>query len=117
MSTAPVLTMTKPSKPPMASASSKTGGLALFVPIIGPVTVAAAGYAAWKIHWAVLLKEFFTGPGRVSRILMLLFAIFNWKNMPFAWTVRTPEAPSLEPPKRAHTTCLPKASKLAFLIQ
>lgn len=85
--------MTKSDKPPMASASSKTGGLALFVPILGPVTVAAAGYAAWKTHWAVLVKEFFTGPGRVSRILMVLFAIFNWKNMPFAWTVRTAGAP------------------------
>lgn len=77
----------------MASASSKMGGLALFVPLLGPVTLAAASYAAWKIHWAVLLKEFFTGPGRGSRICMLLFAVFNWKNMPFAWTVRSRHPP------------------------
>lgn len=80
--------MAKAEKPPMASASSKMGGLALFVPLLGPVTLAAASYAAWKIHWALLLKEFFTGPGRGSRICMLLFAVFNWKNLPFAWTVR-----------------------------
>lgn len=82
--------MGKAEKPPMASASSKMGGLALFVPLLGPVTLAAASYAAWKIHWTLLLKEFFTGPGRGSRICMLLFAVFNWKNMPFAWTVRHP---------------------------
>ena len=83
-----MLTMAKADKPPMASASSKMSSLALFVPLVGPAAIAAAGYAALRVNWAVLLKEFFTGPGRVSRILMLLFAIFNWKNMPFMWTVR-----------------------------
>lgn len=109
--------MTKPNKSPMASASSKTGGLALFVPILGPLTLAAAGYAAWKLHWAALLKEFFTGPGRVSRILMLLFAIFNWKNMPFAWTVRTDSPFPSVTPEDSRRTRPSTSSMSSFLFQ
>lgn len=73
----------------MASASSKAGGLAVAVRIFVPVAVGSAGYAAWRVNWPVVTKSFLTGPGRTSRILLLLFVIFNWKNMPFAWTVRT----------------------------
>lgn len=53
--------------------------------------LAAAGvaiFAAWKIHWRQFLLDFFTGPGRISRILMVVFALLNVKNLPFVWTVR-----------------------------
>lgn len=56
---------------------------ALIAPVFAPLTVGGAGYAAYKINW----RHFLTGPGRTSRILLLLFVFFNWKNMPFAWTV------------------------------
>ena len=39
------------------------------------------------------------GPGRTSRILLLVFVFFNWKNMPFAWTV------SLPTPSCAYSAC------------
>ncbi|KAI3553402.1 hypothetical protein CABS01_11983 [Colletotrichum abscissum] len=45
-------------------------------------------YAAYKIHWRIVLASFFTGPGKFSRILMLIFALLNLKNMPFVWTYR-----------------------------
>lgn len=34
------------------------------------------------------LEHFFTGPGRLSRILLLFFILTNLKNMSFAWTFR-----------------------------
>ncbi|OAQ90388.1 capsule polysaccharide biosynthesis protein [Purpureocillium lilacinum] len=72
----------------MASASSKVGGLTAAVRVLTPLAVGSAGYAAYRINWAVAVRKFLTGPGRSSRILLLLFVAFNWKNLPFAWTYR-----------------------------
>ncbi|PNY29931.1 Uncharacterized protein TCAP_00154, partial [Tolypocladium capitatum] len=72
----------------MASASSKAGGLAIAVRILTPLAVGSAGYAAWRVNWPVVARSFLTGSGRTSRILLLLFVIFNWKNLPFVWTYR-----------------------------
>ncbi|OAQ61659.1 capsule polysaccharide biosynthesis protein [Pochonia chlamydosporia 170] len=72
----------------MASASSKVGGLAVAIRVIVPVALGSAGYAAYKINWPIAIHNFITGPGRTSRILLLLFVVFNWKNLPFAWTYR-----------------------------
>ncbi|KAK2008293.1 hypothetical protein LZ32DRAFT_662244 [Colletotrichum eremochloae] len=61
------------------------------VRVVRFVRLATAGglaYAAYRIHWRILLANFFTGPGRISRILMLFFALLNLKNMPFVWTYR-----------------------------
>ncbi|SPO06721.1 uncharacterized protein DNG_09415 [Cephalotrichum gorgonifer] len=80
--------MTEAKRPAAKPSASSKIGFWLMVPIIGPIAAAGAGYAAWKTNWQLLLKEFFTGPGRLSRILLLLFTVLNWKNMPFAWTAR-----------------------------
>ncbi|KAF5127444.1 hypothetical protein E5D57_008376 [Metarhizium anisopliae] len=71
----------------MASASSKVGGLAVAIRVIVPVALGSAGYVAYKINWSAAIQNFLTGPGRSSRILLLLFVVLNWKNLPFAWTV------------------------------
>ncbi|KAM5352575.1 hypothetical protein ACJ41O_005297 [Fusarium nematophilum] len=72
----------------MASAAKKLPGLSLVVPVFAPLVVGGAGYAAFKVKWGRMLKAFLTGPGRTSRILLLMFVFFNWKNMPLAWTYR-----------------------------
>ncbi|KAL6857652.1 hypothetical protein ACO1O0_005093 [Amphichorda felina] len=61
---------------------------AMLAPVFIPATVGGAGYLAYKINWLNAAKDFLTGPGRTSRILLLVFVFFNWKNMPFAWTYR-----------------------------
>lgn len=75
----------------MASAAKKLPGLSLVVPVFAPLAVGSIGYAAWRVSWIPLIKSFLMGPGRTSRILLLLFVLFNWKNMPFAWTVSIPQ--------------------------
>ncbi|KYK60508.1 capsule polysaccharide biosynthesis protein [Drechmeria coniospora] len=72
----------------MASASSKVGGLTVALRIITPLALGSAGYAASRVNWPVAIRAFLTGPGRTSRVLLLLMVIFNWKNLPFAWTYR-----------------------------
>ncbi|KAG9503074.1 hypothetical protein J7337_005912 [Fusarium musae] len=72
----------------MAGASKKMFGLSHVVPVIMPLALGSAGYAAYRVNWGPLVKAFLTGPGRTSRILLLLFVVFNWKSMPFAWTYR-----------------------------
>lgn len=70
-----------------AMSSSRIGGFALTIPIIS-VAVGSMGYAAWRINWPALVQSFLTGPGRTSRVLLLLFIVFNWKTLPLAWTYR-----------------------------
>lgn len=71
----------------MASANNRVDAFALLAPVVLPVTLGGAGYAAWKVNWKQAVKAFLTGPGRTSRIILLLFVVFNRKNMPFMWTV------------------------------
>lgn len=56
-----------------------------------PIGVGAAGVAGVSllhIDMKTLVTNFVTGPGRTSRILLALFVITNFKNMPFVWTYR-----------------------------
>lgn len=52
------------------------------------VGTAFAGYRAMSIDWSKAAREFLTGPGRTSRILLMLFVLLNWKSMPLMWSVR-----------------------------
>ncbi|KAK5992287.1 putative thioesterase atnL [Cladobotryum mycophilum] len=72
----------------MSSTTNKLGGLSVAVSAVSTLALGSTAYAAWKVNWHNLVQSFLTGPGRASRILLLLFVIFNWKNMPFAWTYR-----------------------------
>ncbi|KAK4104457.1 hypothetical protein N658DRAFT_492559 [Parathielavia hyrcaniae] len=67
------------------------GTLALFYPVFVPMSAAAAAYAGHRalyVDWRRVLRQFVTGPGRTSRILLLFFLVLNWKSLPLAWTVR-----------------------------
>lgn len=55
-----------------------------------PLVLGSAGYAASRVDWQKAVRAFLTGPGRTSRILLLVFVVFNMKNMPFVWTVSFP---------------------------
>jgi len=53
-------------------------------------TLVSAGYAGKALLRAdvrLMTKRFLTGPGRTSRILLVLFILTNLKSMPLAWTV------------------------------
>ena len=68
------------------------GTLSLFYPVFMPMSAAAVAYAghrAWQVDWPTVLTQFVTGPGRTSRILLVVFLVLNWKSMPLAWTVGT----------------------------
>lgn len=60
---------------------------ARIVRLIRLLSAGGAAYAIYKTQWKKVLTNYFTGPGRLSRILMLIFALLNLKNMPFVWTV------------------------------
>ncbi len=75
----------------MASAAALTN-MAVVVPLFSTVAAASAGYAAYALlargdlrGW---LLRFLTGPGRTSRLLLLLFMALNLKSMPLVWTMR-----------------------------
>lgn len=79
----------------MASAIRKMGALTLGALVFGPVVAGSAGYAAWRVNWHAFARSFVSGPGRTSRLLLLLFVLLNCKNMPFAWTVSSAPPPWL----------------------
>ncbi|KAK0629540.1 hypothetical protein B0T17DRAFT_555515 [Bombardia bombarda] len=71
--------------------ASSVGTLSLFWPVFVPTGAAAiayAGHCAYYVDWPAVVLDFLTGPGRTSRILLVLFLILNWKSLPLAWTVR-----------------------------
>lgn len=76
----------------MASASSFVRHLQVLKPIFLPLTVASVGFAVYKgkDEAVDLAVRFLTGPGRTSRIIALVLVLFNWKSLPFTWTVRHP---------------------------
>jgi len=81
----------------MASAVASARTL---VPAFGIASLATTAYytnKAARSDWRKHLRDYFTGPGRISRILLLFLVLTNLKSLPFAWTVRIPmpAAPSL----------------------
>ncbi|KAK0755045.1 hypothetical protein B0T18DRAFT_315201 [Schizothecium vesticola] len=69
----------------------RVGNLNLLLPIGIPTTLAGLAYAGhWALHfdWKSWLKEFLSGPGRTSRILLVIFLALNWKSLPLGWTFR-----------------------------
>lgn len=66
----------------MASANA----LGALLPL-GVGGAAVAGLSVARIDWKRVITDFVTGPGRTSRILLAIFVVLNWKNMPFMWTV------------------------------
>lgn len=62
-----------------------------------PAIASAAAYGAYKFDLTEVIKTFFTGPGKYSRIIALSLVLFNWKSLPFNWTVRYHGRPPCAP--------------------
>lgn len=77
----------------MASANA----LGYLLPL-GFGTAAVAGLSLAHVDWKTILRNFATGPGRTSRILLAVFVLTNWKSMPFVWTVCLEAFPHCPPP-------------------
>lgn len=67
--------------------ASSAGAVQRFTRVAGPVLVPAIAYGAYKADLGLQLKNFLTGPGKWSRLFALAVLLFNWKSLPFAWTV------------------------------
>ncbi|KAH7358754.1 hypothetical protein B0T11DRAFT_330512 [Plectosphaerella cucumerina] len=80
--------MTNAASKPQASLADIDRKPMRIVRLIRLLSAGGAAYAIYKTQWKKVLTNYFTGPGRLSRILMLIFALLNLKNMPFVWTYR-----------------------------
>ena len=77
----------------MASSFGFMGPLSKIAkPVLLPVATASLAYGAYNGRGAMIdyILAFATGPGRNSRLLALAIVLFNWKSLPFMWTVRDP---------------------------
>ena len=100
----------------MASGANRVDAFALLGTVALPLTVGGAGYAAWRTNWNELIKAFLTGPGRTSRILLVLFIIFNRKSMPFMWTVRVPPSEQSSRMPLLRLTCVYQQFRVFYAI-
>lgn len=59
-------------------------------PVLLPVATASLAYGVYNGRGAMIdyILAFVTGPGRNSRLLALAIVLYNWKSLPFMWTVR-----------------------------
>ena len=67
--------------------ASSAGALKRVSYVAVPAMIPAIAYGAIKLNLADVVKEFFTGPGKNSRIVALCLLWYNWKSLPFSWTV------------------------------
>ena len=67
--------------------------LKIYRPVILPTFVAGVGYGGYTFRdeTVAYLKEFFLGPGRLTRISIFAWCIINWKSLPLVWTVSSSE--------------------------
>lgn len=83
----------------MASAAGRGGSTSnvdLIVPVVSVAGIASAVFAgrrAMRVDWKDFTVRFFTGPGRISRILLLIYVLLNTKSLPGVWTVRKASLP------------------------
>lgn len=59
-------------------------------PVLLPAATASLAYGVYNGRGAMIdyILAFVTGPGRNSRLLALALVLYNWKSLPFMWTVR-----------------------------
>ncbi|CAK7212409.1 hypothetical protein SCUCBS95973_001453 [Sporothrix curviconia] len=68
--------------------------MSVVVPVLSLAAAASAAYAGHAVlarhngDVQAWLVRFLTGPGRTSRLLLLLFMALNVKSLPFVWTAR-----------------------------
>ncbi|KAK1778957.1 hypothetical protein QBC45DRAFT_352230 [Copromyces sp. CBS 386.78] len=88
------------------------GTLSLFYPVILPLSTAGLLYGVHRImyvDWAAWATDFFTGPGSVSRILLVVYMGLSWKNLPFMWHIRVFHAFLLHLLRRPPSPLTPKS--------
>ncbi|KAL5604898.1 hypothetical protein BROUX41_001771 [Berkeleyomyces rouxiae] len=97
--------------PPRLQKTQAVNGIALVIKaarLLLPVMVAGVGYAGWSIEWVPMIRHFFLGPGKWSRMMLLGFGLANWKNMPFMWTYRVWKAIIMHSWVRSVPPCTPR---------
>ncbi|CAK7206982.1 hypothetical protein SEUCBS139899_009789 [Sporothrix eucalyptigena] len=78
----------------MASSAAALTNMSVVVPVLSLAAAASAAYAGHTVlarhngDVQAYLYRFLTGPGRNSRLLLLLFMALNFKSLPFVWTAR-----------------------------
>ncbi|KAL2885005.1 capsule polysaccharide biosynthesis protein [Ceratocystis lukuohia] len=99
------------STPPLQQKTQAVNGIALVIKaarLILPVVVAGVGYAAWTINWVSLIRHFFLGPGKWSRMALLGFGLMNWKSLPLMWTYRVWKGIIMHSWARSVPPCTPR---------
>ncbi|RSL42260.1 hypothetical protein CEP54_015542 [Fusarium duplospermum] len=72
----------------MAQAATRPDVFVMLRPILALLTISLAASTPWMLDWKDSLWDLFMGPGILKRIMITMFVLVNWKNMPLAWTFR-----------------------------
>ncbi|RSL71769.1 hypothetical protein CEP53_001315 [Fusarium sp. AF-6] len=72
----------------MAPNTTRPDVFVMLLPVMVLLTISVAASTAWISDWKEFLWDLFMSPGILKRIMIAMFVLVNWKNMPFAWTFR-----------------------------
>ncbi|KAL2678523.1 hypothetical protein Neosp_009270 [[Neocosmospora] mangrovei] len=67
----------------MASVAARPDVYAVLRPVMALLTISVAVSMVWILNWKESLQDFLMGPGIVKRVMITVFVLINWKNMPF----------------------------------
>ncbi|RSL79274.1 hypothetical protein CEP51_007476 [Fusarium floridanum] len=72
----------------MASTTTRPDVFVMLLPVMALLVISVAASAASISDWKEHLWDLFMSPGILKRIMITMFVLVNWKNMPLAWTFR-----------------------------
>ncbi|RSL94154.1 hypothetical protein CDV31_014434 [Fusarium ambrosium] len=72
----------------MAPTATRPDVFFMLLPVMVLLTISVVASTAWISDWKESLWDLFMSPGILKRILITMFVVVNWKNMPLAWTFR-----------------------------
>jgi hypothetical protein len=63
------------------------GATKISIRTVAALAAASVAFGVWRVNLKSLVLKTVTGPGNVSRIIALVVALANLKNLPFVWHV------------------------------
>ncbi|KAI8664853.1 hypothetical protein NCS56_00919500 [Fusarium sp. Ph1] len=68
--------------------TARLDAFAMFRPVMALLVISVAVSTAWMLNCKESLRDMLMGPGILKRIMITMFVLLNWKDMPLAWTFR-----------------------------
>ncbi|KAJ3460929.1 hypothetical protein MRS44_011796 [Fusarium solani] len=66
--------------------TARLDAFAMLRPVMALLVISVAVSTAWMLNCKESLRDLLMGPGILKRIMITMFVLLNWNDMPLAWT-------------------------------